>query len=331
LNYPSIFWKSFCLFLLFFTTQSFSSETDQFLALGKTLQDSTPILNKILNHNLKLVIKKGNRKKSSCYQLTTLFAKEMTYGDQNLMDLSIRQNRHIDQMPSSLSNRESFYEQSIYNGLKKFDFGKGDNRFLSPTLEINGIRLGGDKVSHITYIGFSYYKMFYSFFKFYKKKFPRGLAQKKALEKAINFGIFQEKTITGSLVAGVFSFADLEANYQGLRLFHHICGSHSPYVIKINDQWMVQKNIDIRTYATPDLDESVYPNVYKARMWKKVKRNMKKYCSPQFLNNLKERSHYYEHFPKSLSSLYLKKKINSGTLSNPSFYTLKRVCQSKYK
>ena len=44
----------------------------------------------------------------------------------------------------------------------------------------------------------------------------KGDSHKVSMEKAIDLGIIGEKNILGRYASGVFSFADLEANFQGL-------------------------------------------------------------------------------------------------------------------
>ena len=321
------------LFILFtgllISNYSLGSETDQYLALNKPIEDSTTKINHILNLKLNNALLKANKKNLSCYKLTKTFMKEISVGKKTLMDVPLRKNQEIDQIPRHSSNRELFYDNSIFYGLKRFDFGNGDNRYLSPTFEINGVRLGGDKISHISYIGYSYYVTFYYYFKYFKKKFPLNLAKRKAIEKAINFGIFQENSITGKslLVAGLFSYADMEANYQGLRLYYNICQSTRSYVTKENGKWSLQKEIDIRSYITPELDETYYPNYYLGPFWKIVKNNLKKYCHKNAFTALIKRRRYYSTFKKkSFSYHYLRKKIRKGELEDPSPFTLENAC-----
>jgi len=326
--------KSFLFIIPFFLLNAFSAETDQYFALNKYIEDSTIPINEIINKNLTQAINKANRKGYSCYKLTKYFAKEVGSGKNSLRDVPIRKNEAIDQIPRHSSNRELFYEDSIFYGLKRWDIGIGDNRFLSPTLEVNGIRLGGDKISHITFIGLNYYKTFSFFLKRYKKKYSKEVATKRAVVKAIDFGILQEKTFTGRsrLISGLFSFGDMEANYQGLRLFHNICGSDNPYVIKVKGKWHLRSLVDITPYITPELDETYYPSAFRKSFWKKVKKNLAGYCNESSFRALRARWSYYSTFrKKSFSYNYLQQKIKDGKIKDNSPFTLKNVCGQKAK
>jgi hypothetical protein len=318
------------LILLFSSwQQGFSSETDQFMALRKDIKDSKNTINQILRLKLEKTLKMANDKKMSCYKLTKYFGHEVSFGNQALLDVPMRHNQELDQIPRQDSNREFFYEDSIFYGIKRFDYGRGDNRFLSPTFKVAGVHLGGDKISHITYIGLNYYKTYHFFFERYKKSYSFKEAHRKAEEKAINFGIFQEKTITGLNFSssGTFSFADMEANYQGLKLFQRLCGGNKPYIIKKNSSWVIKSFIDISSYITPELDESYNPNYYRAWFWKKIKPNLKKYCNPETLRALnKMKRDYFKFNEKSFSYHYLKNKIRKKELKDGRSFSLENVC-----
>ena len=330
---PSSFKKYFLIIILSSLSitlpSAFGSETDQFLALGKDIKDSKHVINKILKLKLEKAVKKANAKNMSCFELTEFFGKEVSFGKPTLLDVPLRNNPEMDQIPRYDSNRELFYEDSIFYGLRRFDFGNGDNRYLSPTFNVAGVRLGGDKISHITYIGFTYYKAYHFYFERYKKDQPVSEARKKAIEKAINFGIFQEQTITGLNLssAGTFSYADMEANYQGLRLFYGLCESRYPNLKKEEGQWVIKSYIDITSFITPELDESYNPNYFRPSFWKKIKPNMEKYCNSESLKKLNKVKRSYARFKKkSFSYYYLKEKIRKKELKNPGPFSLESVC-----
>ncbi len=320
------------IFSYLFITSAICSETDQFLALGKKIKDSKDVINKILKLKLEKAVERANNKNMSCYKLTEFFGKEVSFGKPVLLDVPLRHNSKMDQIPRYESNRELYYEDSIFHGIKRFDFGQGDNRYLSPTFNVAGVRLGGDKISHITYIGFTYYKAYRFYFERYKKEEPIQEAKRKAIIKAINFGIFQEQTITGLNLssAGTFSYADMEANYQGLRLFYGICESKYPNLKKEEGKWVIENYIDISSFITPELDESYNPNYFRPSFWKKIKPNMEKYCKSESLKKLKKIKKSYAKFKKkSFSYYYLKEKIRKKELKDPGPFSLENVCLNK--
>ena len=51
-----------------------------------------------------------------------------------------------------------------------------------------------------------------------------------AMQMAIAMGIYGEKYILGKISTGVFSFADLESNYQGFLFALDLCNSGEPWV-----------------------------------------------------------------------------------------------------
>jgi len=51
-----------------------------------------------------------------------------------------------------------------------------------------------------------------------------------AMQMAIAMGIYGEIYILGKLSSGVFSYADLESNYQGFLFALYLCNSGEPWV-----------------------------------------------------------------------------------------------------
>ena len=78
------------------------------------------------------------------------------------------------------------------------------------------IYFGTDKLSHWMSTGERYYRK-------YKKNFKKFNDKEKAFKEAINYGIFLDRFILGGISSGVFSYADLEANFQGLLFNRNFC------------------------------------------------------------------------------------------------------------
>lgn len=87
-----------------------------------------------------------------------------------------------------------------------------DYAFLSPTVKIDGVEFGTDKLDHFFQQGYQYYKM-------YTKRVANGTAPDEAAKKAISWGRRTERTYFGYWVSGVYSNADLYANYAGMKFY----------------------------------------------------------------------------------------------------------------
>jgi hypothetical protein len=137
---------------------------------------------------------------------------------------------------------------------------------LSPLIKIGEQIIGVDKLEHMFGMGFSYFSE---------------LNKGKDIEKILKKGILYEKTALGGnvLATGVFSYADLAANFNGMRFWNHmllksddILGSEhnlGPYLSCNNDKWEVVNTIDFKNYIDQSMDESVNCSKFAARSGKR--------------------------------------------------------------
>jgi hypothetical protein len=83
---------------------------------------------------------------------------------------------------------------------------------LSPTVNVYGSYLGVDKLGHFFQQGYDYHREFC-------REESRGGAEPRALARAVRLGIQQERGIFGEALVGVYSNADLAANFAGLKFY----------------------------------------------------------------------------------------------------------------
>lgn len=128
---------------------------------------------------------------------------------------------------------------------------------LSPVVRVGDQIVGVDKFEHMFGMGWIYFDGHY-----------RG---KKTLAAVMKNGIFREKTALGGnvLATGVFSYADLSSNFNGMRFWNHVLQKQDdvlgkgenlgPYVRCENRKWAVNptKPLDFRNYMDASMDESV--------------------------------------------------------------------------
>ena len=81
---------------------------------------------------------------------------------------------------------------------------------MARTWNIGGVHVGGDKIGHMLGHGRYYYGR-------YLRARAAGASPEEAMESIVRWGVGVESKIVGGLVDGVFSHADLEANFQGLQ------------------------------------------------------------------------------------------------------------------
>jgi hypothetical protein len=138
---------------------------------------------------------------------------------------------------------------------------------ISPTIKAYGAEFGTDKTAHFFEEGYTYYKIS-------KRAAAKGSTLEEADRKAIRWGQKTEHTYFGTWVSGVYSNADLAANYVGLLFYRGLTKE-----IKIKDQirpavlllkngvWTFNPDFNlseqlVKPFLTDHLNEALNPSIY---------------------------------------------------------------------
>jgi hypothetical protein len=140
-----------------------------------------------------------------------------------------------------------------------FSIARGiTGEIISPTFKIRDVRFGADKISHFLRIGYDYWQ-----------KSEGGTRD----EQAIRLGTASENGRIGMQAIGVFSFADLAANFAGYRFYRNLVGpvgSDRPHFTIVRERSRLRfskaRPFDLSEYASPDWDEYLNPNVYSSHL-----------------------------------------------------------------
>ena len=253
--------------LVFFTVSTFALETDQFFAWGQPLEDETDMVNAKVNLEISRVLDEINGRRGwrdlSCHRLVRKIKGRFRMFIFTDLELWAVNTALLDRIPSTADGEARFVRGSVYRDLTFIDLASWLPH--SPTIRINDVRLGTDKFAHFFSEGWWYYR-------FYRKARRNGKDPEEAEARAINRGILSEKTILGKTSSGVFSPADLEANYQGMRFLVGLCEGGEPALERSDEGWRLSAPFDFRDYVSPEWDESYQPSMYTKRVWSKVRR-----------------------------------------------------------
>ena len=295
-------------------------ETDQYLSWDIELQDSAPLINGYLDKAMQSVLDNPENKHKSCQDLSKKFYQQLI-GPYTFSELSIWAQNGKDMQSYRFPSvgKSEYVKESIYGGegaspIIRWVIG------LAPTLNINGIYLGTDKLGHISYMGNKYYKK-------YLKLRKKGLDEDKAISKVLEGGIRSEVVLGGFY--GTSSISDLEGNYQGLRLAIDLCEGKNPILSKEDGKWSVDKErLKIQNYVTPEMDESYYPIIFGKLTWNdSVKERIQKICAEKDLTIVKKRFAYYrENFQKSRNILIMNAKMQLDPKFDNSKFSYQKVC-----
>lgn len=248
--------KSLLLALTLLSTNAFSAEADNFTAYQLDILDQTEALNNLVNNKIAQAVERANLA-SGCNE--GALHENLRFDFHNhIKSQMIKDILSGDELQAYiLPLKSSVYKKwGILDGFLLGRKGAAKSALaLSPLIKVNDYIIGVDKLEHMFGNGFNYYTRYYD----------KGMSIKKVLKK----GIISEKTYLGGniLATGVFTYADLSANFNGMRFWNHITLKYDdilgkqynagPYVKCEENRWAVANPVDMRTYIDVTMDESI--------------------------------------------------------------------------
>lgn len=263
-----------------------AAETDQFLTWDVELCDSADRVNQIVNDEIEAALRKINRKRwrrLECKDLPPKLFRRIhpSYFRPRLRTL-LREDPEVEFYPDEDVGYWEYLRSSIYR--------KPHFPWFLPmarSIRIGDVHIGVDKLGHLFNTSRCYYKK-------YRKSRRKGLSEQAALRRAVLRGARREKSVLGGTTDGVVSHADLEANYQGLRLALDLCEADPPYLERTAEGWRLSRPVDLRNYITPSLDESYNGNYFVLGRWKKTQPLLiEEYCPLYYSARVQRRLRRY--------------------------------------
>jgi hypothetical protein len=316
-----------------------ANETDQYYGWGKPLADGSDLVNARYNLHVQAAITRmnaelaaGKKKARRCGEVVSAIAHEIHESKIFRIEYWEKLNEEgvtLPMLPSfDPESRADYLKNSIYAPKVKLDIQR---KYIRPegnaeTLSMGGVRFGLDKILHLNAVGYMYYKLYH----FHRKL---GRSDEHARQSAVQFGVDTEKDILGTTGTGVFSYADLEANYDGFELFRSLCGENGPARLKLlgeaqGERWELDRPIDLREYVTPDWDESFNPSAFSPERWRAVRQVLPKYCGYQRSAERAQAVDEYRRLAKpSFSKSLVLKWRESRRIADPKPHSLERICR----
>ena len=235
-----------------------AAETDQFLAWGVELADSSPELNRYVNRQFEEELAELGRRRSEgpCEAVPgRLYLRVFkTLLNAPVRDY-LRTDDEIDRFPGSDVGFWEFRDETIFRKVTWPFFLP-----MSRTVRIGDVYMGVDKISHFFGFGRRYHSR-------YQRALRRGLTPEEAQRKVVLWGLRAERFFVGGVTDGIISHADLEANYQGFRMALDMCRGDDPYLERTADGWRLRRPVDVAEYVNPAFDESYNTNHYHPYRW----------------------------------------------------------------
>jgi hypothetical protein len=300
-------------------------ETDQYYSWLRPLPDSSDAFNAKVNFEFDGVLAKFNASEAgraaSCEAVREAVHERFTLFIFQKIELWAQRTAVLSRIPVDETEELAYRRNWIYGTVAWYDLGRTVPP--SPTIEIAGVRLGTDKISHF-FSGGHYYLDWYGDGR------ERGLSHDDAVEYAVRRGIAIETTVLGGVISGVISPADLEANYQGLLWYFELCDEERPLLQRTEAGWRLRQPFDLRPYVTPEWDESYSPNVVLKGRWVHVRPEIERHCSElgdPFVQA--RRAAYVQRDTETYTERVLGRMIREGSFADPLDYGIERLCATR--
>lgn len=280
---------------VFFVTSAFSvlpmqaAEVDQFSGHSAgLLADAAPLLEAEVNRRLQLAVAMANRPVTKPPQLRTRPAlqypacEEERLYDALAWELArpvIGQLETFAEEQPQISRRRIAFRDSVY---RNFIWQQSPSLVLSErvaaVIRVGDVEIGSDKLGHFFTEGYSYFEVTDRL--------------QDSVEEGVLFGEWSESLYFGAQTTGVFSFADLAANLNGLRFWNRILAHHpdplsghevTPYIRCEQQRWRLVDTFHFSGYIDTAWNESVNCSAFRnLRMLEQVL-HYQPLCTPQAL------------------------------------------------
>ena len=240
-------------------------ETDQFTGRLTPIADSTEVMNEQVNLAIAEAIDNWKGPRNDWKVVTAIYN---DLGGHHWVDKIERWAWKSDQVEKIQQPR---YD-SIYQGHPLWAtrwmavFGVG------PTIKINGQLIGSDKLGHF----FSQGRKFY-------KRYLKYLDESKAAEHSA----YTERAIFGSMSNGVYSNADLVANYEGFLFYRSLFEDDiipgKPAILSwTGEGWEIQRSFTWADHVNEYWDEALNVNHFDNLLYPHMKERMEQFCPDYF-------------------------------------------------
>ena len=236
-------------------------ETDPYTNRDVDLADSLEILDEKMNAALDRIAASWSRGEDEWAFITAIYR---DVGGLHWIDKLERWAMHapeVDKLP--ISRRESVFSELPLHAARGARFWG-----LGRTMKVNGIYVGTDKIGHFLSQGR----------KFYSRYHRLG-----TIERAANRTAAWEGLIWGYLLSGIFSNADLVANYEGFLFYRGLFRNGVVGDKMAMYRWEDGRPVRQRPFSWADhvnafWDETLNPNTYAAAIVPHMQRRILRLC-----------------------------------------------------
>ncbi len=298
--------------------QAAALETDQYYTWGTELADATDVVNAKLNLEMERAIAAFDRPPEQCIAIAKRFRKRMRFLLFHHVQTWTLHTSLVERMPEAGPGDLDYRRTNLYHNHGLFDFGMWMP--ITPTIQVNGVRIGTDKLSHFLSSGWTYYGS-------YRRALKHGKTPAEAADAAGRRGVLEEKLILGAAASGILSLADLEANFQGMLFYLDLCSGDDPILVDDGGGWRLGRPIDLRDYVHPGWDESYNNSIFRDSRWRKVQPVLKGYCDRRGHPQVQEMlARYRDMERRTAAGSVVAELLAEGKLQDPGRFSLDANC-----
>ncbi len=284
-------------------SSAYSYETDQYETVGVELKDATYPLNRLIQSEIEDVVELWQGRERNDTELAFDIASRFSRRQLEVWGID---SPHVESYSSG--------HNSIYGNVSPFialiQYSKG----LSPTVSIDGVHLGLDKLTHFFGVGGLYL--------YVAKQYE---SMEKGERAAIEFGKKVERTYWGTMATGVYSNADMVANYEGFRFLRGLFTDNTvpekpALLVWEEDGPHLQRTFDIRDYVNDYWNEVFNPNSFSATISSQIIQSLEDLCDRESETGRLATS--ISAYDQELSLRYRNKGLRSDRIN----YLLPKIC-----
>ena len=159
-------------------------------------------------------------------------------------------------------------KESIYSGHPFWATRVAGLFGVGPTIKVNGVLIGSDKLGHFLSQGRKFYR-----------RYLRYEDESRAAEQSA----YTERAIFGQMTTGSYSNADLVANYEGHRFYRslfedQVITDKSAILKWTGAGWSIQRPFDFADHVNPYWDEALNINHYDKLLYEPMRERLTSFC-----------------------------------------------------
>lgn len=239
-------------------------ETDQFSNRLQPLEDCTELLDERVNQSIENAIRDWRGPRNERRVVNAIYR---DIGGRHWVDRIERWAMQSDEVDRLTPDRRD----SIYRGHPLWATRVAALFGVGPTIKVNGVLIGSDKLGHFISQG---------------RKFWRRYQKYGDEARAAEHSAYTERALFGQMTTGVYSNADLVANYEGHRFFRSlfedgVVPGKPAILVWHGDHWVVQRSFTWADHVNVYWDEALNVNHFDRLLYPHMKDRLLGFC-PDF-------------------------------------------------